>query len=29
VREKFIQLLTGVFHSRIPYPSQREEGIVP
>jgi putative nucleotidyltransferase with HDIG domain len=26
VREKFIQLLTGVFHSRIPYPSQREEG---
>jgi hypothetical protein len=29
VREKFIQLLTGVFHSRIPYPSQREEGLVP
>ena len=26
VREKFIQLLTGIFHSRIPYPSQREEG---
>jgi putative nucleotidyltransferase with HDIG domain len=25
VREKFIQLLTGVFHARIPYPSQREE----
>ncbi|MDD4857555.1 MAG: HDIG domain-containing protein [Candidatus Krumholzibacteria bacterium] len=24
VREKFIQLLTGVFHSRIPYPSQRD-----
>jgi membrane-associated HD superfamily phosphohydrolase len=29
VREKFIQLLTGVFHSRIPYPSQNEEGLVP
>ncbi len=29
VREKFIQLLTGVFHSRIPYPSQSEEGLVP
>jgi cyclic-di-AMP phosphodiesterase PgpH len=27
VREKFIQLLTGVFHSRIPYPSQHEEGL--
>ena len=26
VREEFIQLLTGIFHSRIPYPSQREEG---
>lgn len=25
IREKFIQLLTGVFHSRIPYPSQRGE----
>jgi putative nucleotidyltransferase with HDIG domain len=30
VREKFIQLLTGVFHSRIPYPAQREEeGLAP
>jgi putative nucleotidyltransferase with HDIG domain len=29
VREKFIQLLTGVFHSRIPYPSQREEELSP
>jgi len=26
VREKFIQLLTGFFHARIPYPSQRSEG---
>jgi putative nucleotidyltransferase with HDIG domain len=26
VRERFIQLLTGIFHSRIPYPSQREGG---
>ncbi len=26
VREKFIQLLTGIFHSRIPYPSQEEDG---
>jgi hypothetical protein len=25
VREKFIQLLTGVFHMRIPYPAQRED----
>lgn len=25
VREKFIRLLTGLFHSRIPYPSQRED----
>jgi membrane-associated HD superfamily phosphohydrolase len=24
VREKFIQLLTGVFHARIPYPAQGE-----
>jgi putative nucleotidyltransferase with HDIG domain len=29
VREKFIQLLTGIFHSRIPYPSggAEEEGL--
>ncbi len=28
IREKFIQLLTSVFHPRIAYPMQREEGAV-
>jgi len=26
IREKFIKILTGIFHPRIPYPSQEEEG---